>query len=72
MLACEPCAGRGWIHFMSNEWPIFCRCCEGRGGLTVRQIAKRVRMSPKTIQKIIDLAPVRPSTGLKLIERLAA
>ena len=56
--------------YRPDSFSEFCRFCEGRSGLTVRQIAKKVRMSVKTIAKILEGGRIRPSTGLRLIERL--
>lgn len=70
-LDCNRCNGLGWIVDRAGEnWPEFCRFCEGRSRFTVRQIAKKARMAVKTVQRILDCGKIRSSTGLKLISAL--
>jgi len=73
---CPVCTGRGWVLPKGKRtkrdgppWPIACGTCGGRGGFTMRALAKLLDEGYATLCRVDDLR-AKPETAKRVFRKL--
>jgi hypothetical protein len=71
LLRCPHCVNPGWIPpTRPDNFASICSTCKGRGGLTRSVVARRLMITPRTLNRLIAMGKTRQDTAIDILARL--
>lgn len=69
--ACAVCRGRGFVmrDGRASTWPAQCSICQGRRGLSSRELGQLTKLDGRTVDRI-DKGTARASSAAQFIEAI--